>query len=180
MAKERAREDFTNVRRFAVILPLVAALLGAAIGAGGAVWGAYISADLQAENVRNDQLLNQREAVYKSFLIKSNDFANASGALSKYQQAGHSAADVEENLKLINDFRNARYDFRGAINDVFVYGTDRSWAAGELLIGTLPDTMGQEAEFGYSPETYNAAYKEFQSVFCSEAQPDRKDCLPGS
>ncbi|TDW26972.1 hypothetical protein EDD25_3541 [Cryobacterium psychrophilum] len=76
--------------------------------------------------------------------------------------------------------RNARYDFRGALNDVFVYGTDRSWAAGELLIDTLPDTMGQETDFDYRPEAYNAAYKEFQTVFCSEAQPDRKDCPPGS
>lgn len=86
--------------RFAVILPLIAALLGAAIGAGGAVWGAYISADLQADNARNDQLLNQREALYKSFLISSNAFANASGALTKYQEAGHSAADVEANYAL--------------------------------------------------------------------------------
>ena len=178
MASEGQLSDPRAMSRFAIILPVAAALVGAIVGAGGGILGAYISTNQQSENARTENLLAQREIGYLDFLDTSNAYANASHALTEFEDQGHTLIETQANFDLINDFRNTRFDLRGAYNSIGIFGSIGAFEAARDIMLVLPDTRGQEVEFGYDPDVFTDTTIAFQDNFCFEVQPDRKDCIP--
>ncbi|UWD79348.1 hypothetical protein [Curtobacterium flaccumfaciens] len=114
-------------------------------------------------------VLQQREVHYGAFLNDSNTYAQSALAIVAHEQAGGDLIDPE-GRRLLNAFRTARYDFRGDINDVFVYGSSNAQAEADRVVETLPDTTGQERDFLFDTEVYGHAYREFLLLFRAEVQ----------
>ena len=69
-------------------------------------------------------------------------------------------------------FERARYDYQGAINDVYVYGSEAAWEANRKVGRVLPAALGNvENRVIARPdaEAFRAAYNDFLDVFCREA-----------
>jgi len=149
--------------------PLAAVVIGSVIGGASALGGSYLATTTQAQQDRAATVLQQREVRYGDFLNDSNTYAQSALAIVAHEQTGGDLSDPE-GRRLLNAFRTARYNFRGDINDVFVYGTSDAQLAANRVVKTLPDTTGQERDFLFDTELYNHAYKGFLQLFRTEVQ----------
>lgn len=97
------------------------------------------------------------------------DYARAQTALPAGQAQAPSPA-----------FENARHEYQGAINDVYVYGSKDAWAANLKVGKVLPEAIGNLPDrkiYAPNPVEFHRAYNQFLNVFCREAVSEpRKDC----
>lgn len=91
-----------------------------------------------------------------------------------------SASDRSVGELSVAAFEKARHDYQGAINDVYVYGSDAAWEANRKVANVLPLALGNVPRRDIpSPdaEAFREAYSDFLEVFCREATAEpRQSC----
>lgn len=117
--------------------------------------------------------------VYAAYLDAANSYNNA--ALDQARaQAALPASRVQPQSAA---FEHARHEFQGAINEVYVYGSEDAWEANLKVVKVLPVALGNLPDrkiFGPDPVKFQTAYNQFLNVFCREAVAEpRKDCAGG-
>lgn len=125
--------------------------------------------------------------VYASYLDASDSYYNATTALVEAFDAQVPAAggsSVTTNVQLPTAaFEKARHDYQGAINDVYVYGSQAAWKANLDVTRVLPLALGNVPNRNIprpDAEAFRAAYVGFLDVFCREAVAEpRKGCAAG-
>lgn len=152
------------------LISVIAALLAGVIGYLGAVTGANASLDVakaqtQAENERRAQ--DRRDTVYKDYLDAANHYFYAWDAIRS------NAPDSAVEGGKVEAFLQARTDYIGRINDVFVHGSDAGWAATQKLDDTMPPSSGSgnlpPFDTVLDEAAFRTAFNELLSIRCSEA-----------
>jgi hypothetical protein len=160
-----------------------AAVAAAIIAAGAGYFGAKQGVEASVQIARDDRRAavdqrtqEKRATVYQDYLQKANDFnfeaadlasalAIKSGNLKKFLM-------TTEGTNAVTQYNNARAAYQGAINDVYVYGSDAAWAAHRKVAATLPPSLGAidlTLPTGVPDQKeFNASYQAFQSVVCRE------------
>lgn len=155
-----------------VLVPAVSGLIGALIGGGSA----YLAASADLDEKRTAEIRQHRASVYHRFLEHANSYAVET---TKLLQSCPRGTKCTLPPKGVSEFQRARFNFQGAINDVYVYGSNRAVDALRILTSTLPPSLApMNGEFSVIPiqeEAFTKAYQGFQHVMCQEVSPSPND-----
>lgn len=155
------------------------------VGAG--YFGARAGADANLTGTREQvvaqdqkEIRVKRGEVYANFLEVANAYS-----VESYNFIRDREIDLKDNGRLdakgpelgraVGTYQHARYEFQGAINDVYVYGSDEAWTASKAVSAALPPSLGtvdssvQIQAPKYS--VFTAAYQKFINVMCGEVVP---------
>jgi hypothetical protein len=145
--------------------------------------GAKATIETNRQNIeesRAKEVRDKRGEIYPKFLENANAFNVASADLRTEQQAAKRerrapGASVEQ------AWQHARYEFRGSMNDVSVFGSSQAWAAAVVLSSTLPSAAPvaafPEIKQPTGPLTFSGSYTAFLGVYCKEVPAvPRGDC----
>ncbi|WP_328500583.1 hypothetical protein OG828_07685 [Streptomyces sp. NBC_00457] len=164
-----------------VLIGFAVALIGALIGGVFSYLGAYQQARTQIESQSSqlfeDQKKEQREKraeVYEEFLKAADTFAVETNKIITDCKDGKCSPNW-------GDWQTARYDYQGAVNHVWVFGSDAAVKQLVAVSGTLPESVwapnSDELNLRFKSTGFTTAYNGFQSLMCRElpAQP-RNSC----
>lgn len=175
--------------RFEVVgVPLIAA----ALGLGGGLAGAYLGAQAtvvtqrqQLQDSRNAEARTKRATVYAHFLEAANLYAtNEAQAFSIVRKCVPvpPRRSFQCSLRKQGDpLQHARYDFQGALNDVFVYVSTAGVGAARNVAATLPPSIGHlrvQISVGQTSDiAFTRTYQAFLGVMCREVSVEpRSNC----
>ncbi|MDX2827795.1 hypothetical protein PV416_43795 [Streptomyces ipomoeae] len=155
-----------------VIAGLAVALAGALIGGFFSYLGAWQQsrAQMAAQEslYREDRAREDREKrseVYKRLLETSNSFAVATDEIATDCSDRKCSPDWSE-------WEDARFEFQGALNEVWIYGSDDAAAQAEVISTTLPESIGfpkpDELHIGVKSVEFAQAYSGFLALMCRE------------
>lgn len=167
------------------LIGVVGALLGSGITGVVAV---LIQGD-ELNEQRAAEARSERAAVYGSFLSAANEYAVETQELvSPCARAAERSPDARFDCQpRFRGWNPARADYQGAINDVYVFGSDEAVDASEAVSAELPPALigldysqahlklnvVDEAEF-------TDAYQSFLGVMCQEVSAEpRPGCGDG-
>lgn len=177
------------------------ALVGALLGAGAGYLGVERSIEGQLDQQsqafdedREQRSDDRRGEVYAAFLDAANHYAFATAAITSRLE-GDCADDEPPDAcfsrlftelvaaGLVSDFQDARFDYQGALNDVFVFGSDEAVDRSRELSANVPTSLAtpglDSLTFGEGVDgsAFTAAYRDFLALMCEElpAQP-RQGC----
>ena len=154
----------TGIGVVAAGVTLLAAMWGASIGADGALQAAAVQN--QAEDVRRSQ--DRRDVAYKDYLNAANKYFYAWDSLASTPKP----IPVDTVAAKMVELLDARHEYQGQINEVFVYGSDEAWSAHQNVARTLPpSTPGSDIpDFTGQPNNaaFGAAFNAFLDVRCRE------------
>lgn len=123
--------------------------------------------------------------VYADYLNAADSYYTAAAdldrAFDKLTPTKDGSASNPSVLQLpVDAFEEARHDYQGAINDVYVYGSEAAWEANRKVAKVLPVALGSVAKRDVprpDPVAFGEAYADFLDVFCREATAEpRQDC----
>ncbi len=170
-------------------VPLIAAVLGLGGGLAGAYLGAHATIVTQREQLqasRSAEARTKRATVYAQFLAASNRYAvettQALSILRKCAHAGPRRPFLCSSLgKQAGPAQNARYEFQGALTDVYVYGSTTGVRAALNVADTLPPSVGHLnghiSLVPISEVVFTRTYQAFLSVMCREVSAEpRSTC----
>lgn len=156
------------------LFALGAAYIGGQISASGAIDAQTRQAEADAATAVGEK----RAEVYSAFL-------------QEYTAYYRSTQDAERRLDKggtvdISLFIQAREKFRGALNEVYVYGSNEQWERAQATAATLPSSYGtniQERDIRAVDEDgaeLERRYAAFQLAMCKEVNfdPDRECNAP--
>lgn len=186
-------------------LALVIAAIGFIGALGGALIGGVIAITVERDQFAQQRLTTARDKraqVYAQFLSTSNNLAidqtTATDCVRALKRAGSTpraarltAAYVVCDVSSRNQLRaavradfgqvlNSRAAYQGAINAVYLYGSDQAVTASHAVSATLPPTLpaaltvvGSLASpaFVVSFRRFEAAWINFEGLTCREAAP---------
>ncbi|WP_150109941.1 hypothetical protein [Crystallibacter crystallopoietes] len=172
--------------------PTGTALLVAALAFAGGLVGGFQAgsatteaAEIETRAVQENEHREKRRQVYADYLSSANSYNSATGAFFRALGRIPSDAETEAAIAQIEDevgaFEQARHDYQGKINDLYVYGSDEAWIAHTGLASTLPEALGNVPNRqidAVDEQAFGEAYQAFMGVFCREAVPEPRDgCL---
>lgn len=170
---------------------ILAAIIAALAGFYGARMGAHAavsSQELQIRASESERVQEQRANVYSRYLDAAQAFFWASVAVRSDIDQGsiakrHGTFAASRGLvRDMEEFVTKRNEFQGAINDVYVYGSDAAWLAHQRLAATLPPSLGTRSlhipsAAELDQDRFAGAYSSFLAVLCQEAVPTpRQGC----
>ncbi|WP_156366972.1 hypothetical protein [Aeromicrobium sp. Leaf272] len=160
----------------------VLGLLGARIGASGAIEAATLAQDQASQTQIDAEMRQQKAWVYQGFLEAANAYYYES------LRTGAIIADRDP-LPQVGDpalasWEAARYDFQGAVNDVHAFGSELAVAKLRAVAQPMPQSLGNATradikELANQRESayFRAAYQVFQDGLCDEVNLDpTRDC----
>jgi xanthosine utilization system XapX-like protein len=172
------------------VVPVAASLLALA----GVIVGAQIASDAtrEAALIQGEMTVasDHREKigqVYAAYLDAANNYSVATeGVLDAFEGLDDVANQASEDPVVAQElaaFEDARHAYQGAINDLYVYGSDVAWAAHTSVAVALPPALGVVE--GRSIERvdraeFTSAYRDFQKAFCREATAEPREGCFGS
>lgn len=167
-------------RRLA-LLGLAVALMGALIGGLLSYLGAWQQArtqiEAQAAQNREDQKKEDRERraeIYEELLGTADVYAVETNKIITDCKDGKCSPKWGE-------WQTARYNYQGALNHVWVFGSNDAVAQTGVISASLPDSLWLPSpdtlSLRFDSEKFIVAYQGFQFLMCRElpAQP-RSDC----
>ncbi|MFB6550160.1 hypothetical protein [Streptomyces sp. NPDC056405] len=181
MAANNAPAGNPLSERKLAIAGLAVALAGALIGGFFSYLGAWqqsrsqtASQESQYREERSKEDREKRADVYEKLLETSNLFAIATDEIVNDCSDRNCSPDWGK-------WENARFEFQGSLNAVWVYGSDDAAAQAGAISATLPESIGfpkpDELHIRVKSLEFARAYSEFQALMCRElpAVP-RKGC----
>jgi hypothetical protein len=179
--------------RTSIILTLSVAVLSVAGATGGAYLGSRATIITSREAAREARLAESRTKranVYSRFLDAAESFSFKTEAVTSairhsVTRAGSVKAACKQRRRgtacgvrrsLFNRQDDARADFQGALNDVYIYGSRRGVRAARRVAAALPPSV-------YNPDErialddikqgkFAAGYSAVLDTMCAEVSPD--------
>lgn len=174
--------------------------MAAVAGLGGAYLGSHatiVTQRDQARELRQAEARAKRAEVYAGFLDAAERYRFATEATSdatreSVSQAGSvkAACSAERERadracgirrSIFNRQQDARVDFQGALNQVYVYGSPRGIRAAGKIAESLPPSVysGGDFEVGdVKPGEFSAGYNAVLDTMCREVSAEpRPTCL---
>jgi hypothetical protein len=170
----------------------------ALVGVAGALFGSLIGGTvavavqyLQFEQDEDAEARAVRAKAYADFLDSANAVAASVTAMRACLPELLELPEKETTLsashpcaRAYNTLVNDRYEFQGAINDVYIYGSDDAVQAANRVSELLPARFRADEEDGYGPRIdpiswpdFDRAYIAFQTEMCREVSVrPRKAC----
>lgn len=162
-------------RRFRVSAVGGSALM-AAVSLASGLFGGWAGSALTVNASEKAEKRVQVGTVYAAYLDAANSYNNAALDYARAQDA-QPANQVQPPSPA---FEHARYEYQGAINDVYVYGSEDAWKANLRFTKVLPVALGNFPDrkiYAPNPTEFHMAYNQFLNVFCREAVAEpRKGC----
>ncbi len=167
----------------AVAVPLIAAGLGLGGGLVGAYLGAHATVVTQREQLqasRSAEARTKRATVYAHFLDASNRYAIEQSQSYSIARKCFPKLSIRRFSCLLGKeagrLQNARYQFQGALNYVFVYGSAAGVRAALNLATQLPPAVGHLNGLVHIARVSDAAfartYAAFLDVMCREVSAE--------
>lgn len=162
-------------------LTLLSGYIGAKLGADTAL---EISRnEAKAESLQRSQ--EKRQKVYNGYLDAANQYSAATHRLSAvYRDSLGKLADgrnkANESMPHLvdaqNKFNAARSAYQDAVNDVYVFGSDKAWQEHKEMASLLPQSLRSSEVLLPPPpvpdsEAFIKAYQGFNEVVCLEVAP---------
>lgn len=160
--------------RFPVVAALIAAVIGGGAGVGGSYLGAHAAVQANDSLIRATQAQTTRDkraAVYSAYLDAANNYADqdrrAFDLLTNELKGVKAGTGVEGPPA---SFSAARFAYQGAINSLYVYGSDAAWTAHQEVAAVLPASLGGDGfqVTRVDSSAFESAYRGFLRVFCGE------------
>jgi hypothetical protein len=156
-------------------LEIIVATIGVVAALAGAATGGATSYLVQRNQFTEDKASEarvKRAGVYAAYLRAANDGASeADGAYDRLaaQCRGPSRCSGVT-LARGRELAKARVAYQGALNDVYVYGTDEAWRLTKRLSATMPPTLGfQTLQIKrVNRAAFASAYSAFLARICDE------------
>ncbi|WP_330355384.1 hypothetical protein [Streptomyces chartreusis] len=159
------------------LLGLAVAFAGALIGGFFSYWGAWQQArtqiEAQAAQNHEEQKKEDREKkaeVYEGFLNASDTYAIETHEIITDCKDKKCSPDWDK-------WQTARSEYQGALNHVWVYGSDAAVSQTGLVSASLPASLwvpsSDTLSLRFNSEEFTVAYQGFQALMCEElpAQP---------
>jgi len=170
MSKEKhAGDRHAAWPRGSVAVVVIAALLTSGAAYAGSWVGAQAQLKGQAIQRRatlENNTRQKRANVYRSFLNAANNYAVTTASIM------NSCFDKHTCTPDLAAFQKARYTFQGALNNVYVDGTEAAVLASRRLAGSLPPSLGfkpmQSFTLTFDRERFVSSYQSFLTVMCRE------------
>ncbi len=171
----------------------VVALLAAAIGLAGGLLGAHFGAAAtittqreQARENRQGEARTKRAKVYSDFLDAAESFASESRSLTdRIHRRVSSVGSVRAACRraqscgipgtLFKGYSAARADFQGALNQVYIYGTQRGVRAARRVAGALPPARYEPRSLtigDVDESVFSRGYDGVLDTMCAEVSAD--------
>ncbi|MBC6451720.1 hypothetical protein [Actinokineospora xionganensis] len=157
-----------------------------AIIAGGATLVATGQANEKDRDIRRDtveqslreEARRKRETVYARFAETSNRYNVATSLILKKCPGleGATKSPTTEDCPTSEPFNQARYEFQGTINDIYLFGTPEAQRAARRISDHLP--AGIESKLrddpirASDPKGFSDRYAEFLTVACRDVRID--------
>jgi hypothetical protein len=164
------------------VVGLVAALAGLGgnwIGARGAYSAAVAQQNASREAALDTESRTKRAEVYAAYLAAANDYELKNAKLIQDLERIRPSTDASKlDQNVLGDWLTARAKYQGAVNQVYVYGSDDAYALSAALAATLPPSVGSTITFKPVDEAaFNRAYLAFQARMRCEVPAMRvPDC----
>jgi len=128
----------------------------------------------QFEEQQREVIRLKREEVYQEFLDASNDFAEAASDYYQSCQMGKESQALLPAKCNSSRVTSEAYRYRGAMNDVYIYGTTEAVAALKAVAGALPSApVGTElVPQPVDRERFGQAYVNFMTAMCLDIRVD--------
>jgi hypothetical protein len=158
---------------------LAGALIGGLFSFWGAWWQSHTQMEAQAAQNREDQKKEDREKraeIYEEYLNASDAYAVETNEIITDCKDRKCSPDWGK-------WQTARHDYQGALNHVWVFGSDAAVAQTGMVSESLPQSLwvpsSDTLSLRFDAEKFTVAYQGFQSLMCRElpAQP-RSGCSP--
>ncbi|MEV7655641.1 hypothetical protein AB0O39_15850 [Streptomyces anulatus] len=171
-ASNGASASGTHDERRLIMLGFGVALIGAIIGGGFSYLGAWHQSRTQLEaqgaQGREDRKKEDREKraeVYEGFLGAADVFAVKTNEIVTDCKDGKCSPDWHA-------WQTSRAEYQGALNQVWVYGSDKAVAQTSRVSAALPKSLWEpnadELHLTFESANFRATYQGFQSLMCRE------------
>lgn len=157
-------------------------LLGAKIGADGAIEAATLAQDRATAAEVGAEMRTRKAEVYQRYLDTTSIYYNES-----VRTAGL-VADLDESPQagdpILSIWESTRSDYQGAVNDVYAFGSNVAVDRLRRVAVSLPGAVGKPTADDIADlqalgaiERFRAAYRVFQDGLCEEVNLDpTRDC----
>ncbi|MDX6588107.1 MAG: hypothetical protein QOI31_2580 [Solirubrobacterales bacterium] len=170
-----------------IILALTVAIIGPAGVLAGTIVAGHFTTETQDQRFIEDREAEsraKRERTYEKYLRAANSYAvETTNALDELKRCADDQASSRPEVEAceIAGFFSARYLYQGAINNLYVYGSQDAIEAEGAISATLPSSLGAiSGDFKLAKvndSDFRAAYQSFLSIMCRELPPDpRPEC----
>lgn len=159
-------------------VPLLIGLAAAGAAYFGAQSGANATLEAQEQQLtaqQNQTVRTQREQVYEQYLKSADAYEVASS--ERYSQcAGDTTCPVN-----VAGWQSARFNYQGALNAVYVYGSNEAVRYTLLISAAMPPSLGIPSNYGnvapgkVNEDLFVSAFQGFQRMMCLEVNPDPQD-----
>ncbi|MGQ4712323.1 hypothetical protein ACUN22_01420 [Streptomyces anulatus] len=171
-ASNGASASGTHDERRLIMLGFGVALIGAIIGGGFSYLGAWHQSRTQLEaqeaQGREDRKKEDREKraeVYEDFLGAADVFAVKTNGIITDCKDGKCSPNWHA-------WQTSRAEYQGALNQVWVYGSDQAVTQTGRVSAALPKSLWEpsadELHLTFESANFRAAYQGFQSLMCRE------------
>jgi hypothetical protein len=166
------------------IATVAVALISPLLAYVGGREGVKASVDVQRserESAQDQATRSERARVYPKFLEASNEYFLATqDAASEFARCKTKEPKQPCTAPFdLGSFLKPRADFQGALNDVYVYGSDSAWTTASALSGSLPSGVSNFSVQGFElhADDYTSRFLNFLDVMCKELPTkSRKGC----
>src|SRR6266571_2130465 len=154
-----------------IAIPLLIGIVAAGAGFFGARSGANATLEaqrLQLISQHNDIVRTKREAVYQQYLKAADTYDVASS--NRYSECiGKKTCSAN-----VAGWQNARYNYQGALNAVYTYGSNKAWQQTHEISAALPPSLasGDTPPGRVNDDLFRSGYTKFLTIMCREVNPD--------
>lgn len=179
---DEAKEHDVQVKRSPgdsmtkVTVPLLIGITAAVAGFFGAQSGANATLEAQRQQLtseHNETTRTQREQVYQQYLQAANAYDVASS--ERYSECISDRGCSTS----VAGWQRARFSYQGALNAVYVYGSNEAWRQTHVISSSLPQSLGVNSDdtipSKVNQNLFTIAYQGFQVIMCLELNPTPQD-----
>lgn len=157
------------------IVTATAGIAGSWIAANGAYDAALAEQKESRRTALEKEARDKRAEVYMKYLEAANEYQlkNEKMMLS-LEKMRSSSKPNELDMEAYNVWLTARADYQGAVNEVYIYGSDEAWNSTRKISESLPRSIGSKIEFeSTNYETFREGYIRFLERIRCEVPPAR-------